>query len=740
MIGRRDASAQEVRMRGLLSFLVMVSAPLVAGQQPLTLDRIFSDPPLEGTLPREVRWLPGGGSFSFLEKTGYGKEAPTTLWVEDAATGRREAIINDTDFATFGEGEGKIRPRLEGYQWSPIGDVLLLSGGGELFILERGSSKTRRLTTTPAEEELARFSPDGRRIAFVRDNDIYVRDLVSDKEIRITSDGSPVRYNGKLDWVYAEEISERSALGYTWSPDSRAIAYITLDESKVRSFPQVNLLLLEPTVEEQRYPMPGDPNPVATLTVANVADNSGLVNRRTLSWATPNAEYLPRFGWLPDRQGVWFELLNRAQTRLELVRLDTATGTATTLLVEEDPAWVNLNDDLRFFKDGSFLWSSERSGYRHLYLYSSAGQSLHQLTGGDWEVTGVEETDGEGGWVYYTSTQAGPLGRNLYRVRVNGKDGSERITQGPGTHRANVAPGGRYIVDSHSDLMRPTSMSLLDSRGRPVRVLAANDHPPLEGYRTRKPEIVEIAGPGRRTLYGSLLKPIEFDPAKRYPVIVYVYGGPGAKTVQEVWGSRYALVGQVLAGKGFVVFSLDGRGTPARGRDFERTLLRRLGKNELEDQLAGVEWLKKQPYVDGQRIGVWGGSYGGFMTCYAMTNAPDVFRAGVAIASVTDWRLYDSVYAERYLKLPSENPEGYRDSSPVNQADKLKGALLLMHGTTDDNVHWHNTLIFADRLVRAGKQYELQLYAGATHRSYRNDQRLDEYARLVEFFERRLRP
>lgn len=727
-------------MRRLLSLLVMVSAPLVAGQEPLTLDRIFSDPPLEGTLPREVRWLPVGRSFSFLEKTGYGKEATTTLWVEDADTGSREAVVNDSDLATFGEGEGKIRPRLEGYQWSPKGEALLLSGGGELFILERRSRKTRRLTSTPAEEELARFSPDGRRIAFVRDNDIYVLDLASDKEMRITSDGSPVRYNGKLDWVYAEEISERSALGYAWSPDSRAIAYITLDESKVRSFPQVNLLLLEPTVEEQRYPRPGDPNPVATLTVANVADSSGLVNRQTLSWATPNAEYLPRFGWLPERQGAWFELLNRAQTRLELVRLDTATGTATTLLVEEDPAWVNLSDDLRFFKDGSFLWSSERSGYRHLYLYSSGGQSLRQLTGGDWEVTGVEEADGEGGWVYYTSTQAGPLGRNLYRVRVNGKGASEPITRGHGTHRANVAPGGRYVVDSHSDLIRPASMSLLDSRGRLVRVLAANDHPPLESYRTRKPEIVEVVGPDGRKLYGSLLKPIEFDPAKRYPVIVYVYGGPGTQTVQEVWGSRYALVGQVLAGTGFVVFSLDGRGTPARGRDFERTLLRRMGKNELEDQLAGVEWLKKQPYVDGQRIGIWGGSYGGFMTCYAMTNAPDVFRAGVAIASVTDWRLYDSVYTERYLKLPAENAEGYRDSSPVNQADKLKGALLLMHGTTDDNVHWHNTLIFADRLVGAGKQYELQLYTGATHRSYRNDQRLDEFARLVEFFERHLKP
>ncbi len=727
-------------MRRLLSVLVLASAPLVAGQQPLTIERIFSDPPLEGTLPHEVRWLPGGASFSSLEKAGNGEGAPTTLWVEDAATGRREAVVIDTDISAFGEGEGKIRPRLGGYQWSPKGDALLLSGGGDLFILERSSRRTRRLTSTPAEEELARFSPDGRRIAFVRDNDIYVLELASEKETRITSDGSPDRFNGKLDWVYAEEISERSAIGYAWSPDSRAIAYITLDEGKVRRFPQVDLLRMQPAVEEQRYPRPGDPNPVATLTVANVADGSGLVNRQTMSWTTPNAEYLPRFGWLPEAQGVWFELLNRAQTRLELMRLDSVTGTAVTLLVEEDPAWVNLDDDLRFFKDGSFLWSSERSGYRHLYLCSRSGQIIRRLTNGEWEVTGVEEVDEEGGWVYYTSTQAGPLGRNLYRVRVDGKGASERITQGPGTHTANIAPGGRYVVDSHSGSMRPPTMMLLDSQGRPVRVLAANDHPTLEGYRTRKPEIVEVAGPDGLKLYGSLLKPIDFDPAKRYPVVVYVYGGPHSQSVQDAWGGRYALVGQVLAGKGFVVFTIDGRGTAACGGNFERVLLRRLGKIELEDQLAGVEWLKKQPYVDGQRVGIWGASYGGFLTCYAMTNAPDVFRAGVAIAPVTDWHLYDSVYTERYLKTPAENPEGYRDSSPVNQADRLKGALLLMHGSADDNVHWNNTLIFADRLVKAGIRYELQLYAGATHRSFRNDQRVDGYARLVDFFERHLKP
>jgi dipeptidyl-peptidase-4 len=727
--------------RSLLAFLALSASQLVAGERVLTLDRVFAEPPLDGTLPREVTWLPGGASFSFLERTGSGKEVRTTLFVEDAGTGKREAVVADADLTAFGEGDTAVRPRLEGYQWSPNADALLLAGGGDLFLLDRASRKARRLTATPADEELARFSPDGRRVGFVRENDLYVLELDSGKQTRITTDGSPDRFNGKLDWVYTEEIAERGSLGYAWSPDSRSLAYITLDDGKMPRFPHVGLLQLHPTVEEQRYPNAGDPNPAVTLTIANVSPEvSGATTHTTLRWTTPNAEYLPRFGWLPGRQGVWFELLNRAQTRLELVRLEATAGATTTLLVEEDAAWINLHDDLRFLEDGSFLWSSERSGYRHLYLYTGGGRVVRQLTSGNWEVTGVEAVDEEGGWVTYTSTQAGPLTRNLYRVRLDGKGTPVRLTQEAGSHRANVAPNGRFVIDSHSRLMRPAAMIILDSEGRQLRVLAANEHPEIESFRTSTPEIVEVPGKTGATLYASLVKPIPFDPAKRYPVIVYVYGGPHSQSVQDAWVGRYGLLAQVLAGKGFLVFSIDGRGTTARGRDFERALLRRLGKIELEDQLAGVEWLKRQPYVDGGRTGIWGASYGGFMTCYAMTNAPDVFRAGVAVASVTDWRLYDSVYTERYLKLPSENPDGYRDSSPVNQADMLKGALLLIHGAADDNVHWHNTLMFADKLVKAGKPYELQLYGGATHRALRRDQRQDEWVRLVEFFERQLKP
>jgi dipeptidyl-peptidase-4 len=727
-------------MRRALAVLVLAAVPALGGDQPLTLERAFAEPPLDGTLPRELRWLPGGAQFSYLERVGVGKDAHTVLWIEDAASGTRAQAATDADLGVFGEGANAVKPTLNAYQWSPAGDALLLQGGGDLFLFERASKKARRLTSTAAEEELATFAPDGKRIAFVRGNDLFVLELASGKETQVSRGGSPDRYNGKLDWVYAEEIAERGAVGYAWSPDGRALAYISLDETKVPHFPQLNLLELHPTVEEQRYPRAGDPNPVASLVVVEIPPaGQAVAGQEGVSWNGPKAEYLARFGWLPSGRAVWFELLNRNQTRLELSQLDLASNKVATLLSEEDAAWINLHDDLHFLADGTFLWSSESSGFRHLYLYAPDGKQLRQLTRGDWEVTGVQRVDERRGLVYFTATANNALEHQLYRVKLDGT-GLTRVTRAAGSHRCDVAPDSAFVLDTHSSSAKPSVIDLLDSTGSSVRTVAANEHPEIEKYRISLPELVTVPGPGSTALNASVIKPVEFDPHRRYPVIVYVYGGPHAQIVQNAWAGRPLAFGQVLASHGFAVFSLDNRGSAGRGREFERALLRRLGKVELEDQLAGVAWLKRQPWVDGERIGIWGGSYGGFMTLYALTNAPEVFKAGAAVAAVADWRLYDSVYTERYLKLPADNADGYRDSSPVNQAEKLKGKLLIVHGTLDDNVNWHNTLMFTDKLVRAGKPYELQLYANATHRSYRREQRLDEMRRILDFFERVLKP
>jgi dipeptidyl-peptidase-4 len=727
-------------MRRLVSLLVLAACPLLAGQKSLTVERIFSDPPLDGVLPRETRWLPDGERFSFLETHGEGEKAHGTLWLEEAASGTRQCLLDDGELPAFGEGKAAIRPRLAGYRWSPKGDALLLSGGGDLFLVELPGKQVRRLTGTVAKEELTEFSPDGRWISFVRDNDLYILERANGQETRLTDTGSPDHLNGKLDWVYEEELAERKPIGYAWSAGSRWLAYITLDETKVPRYPLVDRLRNHPTTTEQPYPQPGDPNPVVGLSVVEVEAKDGKRLRRDLVFRGNGVEYMPRFGWAKDNRWLWFVVLNRAQTHVELRRLDVASGRVETLSRLNDPAWVNLSDDPVLLSPDTYLWSSGASGFRHLFSVTSRHGvlSTRVITHGDWEVTSLVTIKDPGGWIYFTANEANPLERQLYRVRTDGVQ-MERLTAEPGTHSVEMAPGSRFLLDTYSRSDQPPALWLLDSNGNRIRKVAPVQEPLLAEYTLGSSEFLTVRGPSGAVLYASLLKPADFDPGRKYPVVVYVYGGPHAQVVRDAWGGQRALFHRYLASRGFLVFSLDNRGSAGRGREFERTLLGRFGKVELEDQLTGVAYLKALPYVDGSRIGIWGWSYGGFMTCYALTNSSGVFKAGAAVAPVTDWRLYDSIYTERYLKLPSENPNGYRDSSPVTRAEELSGALLLVHGTGDENVHWGNTLAFVERLYRAGKPYDLQVYANKMHSILGTDARAHLYARIARHFERFLK-
>ncbi len=725
-------------MRRLSALVLLVlAAPLAAAQRPLTISEIFSTPPVDGVLPKEVHWLPDGRSFSYLATENGAEKGATVLWREDAATGERTAVLESATLEPFAAGGRTVKPSLAGYRWAPDGRSVLLEGDGELFLADAASGAVRRLTDTAAEEELARFSPDGKRVAFVRDNDLWVIELAGGAERRLTFDGGPDHFNGKLDWVYEEELAGRDPMGYAWSPDSRAIVYITLDETKVPRFPLTDLMPVHPHTTMELYPAPGDPNPVPGLGVVGVVPGpDGAAVRRLIGWDSPDVEYLPRFGWLPGSEGVWYEVMNRAQTRLELARMDLS-GRTSPLLVETDPAWINLDDDLHFLRDGRFLFSSERDGWRHLYLHAADGRPIRQLTSGAWQVTGVDAVDEASGWVVFTATKASPLERRVYRVRLAG-GAVEDLTPQAGTHQARVSPDGALFLDTCSTVTSPPEMRVAKADGGLVRKVAYVVPPRLGDFALGTSRFVEVAGPGGQTLRGQLLLPAGFDPAKRYPVVVYVYGGPHAQVVRDVWGGRNELFHNVLAGRGMLVFYLDNRGSFGRGKAFETALLRRLGRTELEDQLAGVAYLKSLPYVDGSRIGMWGWSYGGFMTCYALTNAPDTFAAGAAVAPVTNWRLYDSIYTERYLKLPADNEAGYRDSSPVNQAASLEAPLLLIHGTGDDNVHWQNTLQFTDRLYQAGKSYDLHLYANKRHSISGREARITLYSRIADHFARYL--
>lgn len=694
-------------------------------KEKLTIAAIFGGEPLEGALPR-VSFLPDGSGLLLVITEGEDRVLLRESW-----EGTRKELLRQSTLAVSGEEDTKLP--LGSFQVSPDGRALLLSHEGDLFLVSLEHGTARRLTRTPEEEELAQFAPDGRWVSFVRANDLYLFHIETGREHRLTFDGSETRLNGKLDWVYTEELYNRDSKAYAWSPDSQRILFLAFDLAAVPAYPLVDLSATHPKVTWLRYPKAGDPNAKVTVNVVTVpAPQKATLESLKLAFDSPHREYVARFGWLPQGDGFWLLFLDRSQQHAELVAYTLPLGSGRTLLVEQDDAWINVEDDILWAADGALLFGSERSGFRHLYRLDPGSTVPVALTSGDWEVTQVLGLSSDQRYLYFTATEASPLERHLYRVPLAGGP-IERLTRERGTHNLRAAAGCSGFLDTFSTASAPPELRLLDSQGRLLRRIPYDKPPKLERYQLGRVEFLTLtAGDGTR-LYASLLKPAQFDPTKRYPVIVYVYGGPHAQVVRDGWGGRTQLFHHFLAQEGFLVFSLDNRGSTARGRHFERALLRRLGQVELQDQLVGVRWLSQQRFVDPKRIGIWGWSYGGYMTLYALTHS-DAFRAGAAVAPVTDWRLYDTIYTERYLKLPEDNPQGYRDSSPLYAAHQLQAPLLLAHGTGDDNVHWQNTLNFVQELIKADKPYHLYLYPNRDHGIPGRSERIHLHTAILQHF------
>ena len=556
------------------------------------------------------------------------------------------------------------------------------------------------------KKEVPVFSPVGDRIAFVKKHNLYVLDVKNGFVRQLTRDGSETIYNGRLDWIYEEELANRStARSYEWSPDGKRIAYLRLDDGPVPEYPITNYLATHVSLVHERFPQPGDANPMPSLRV--VAVDNPLLQPSAIALDRKQVEYFgPTFTWTPEGAAVCFLALNRAQTDVAVHRWSPRTGIDRVLFIEHDPYWVNSLEPPQFLKGGrEFLWVSERDGWQHLYLYTAEGKLERQITHGAWMLdkpvfqdAPLFQLDSAGNWLYFAATNPDPRERQLYRIHQDGS-GMERITSEPGSHTLNLSPDGRFLVDQFSTPDAPPIGRLLNSNGT---IAATIDAPAnrLADYALGKLEFLDVKAPDGVTLYGELLKPADFDPAKKYPVIVDVYGGPHVQTVQKQWDAR-RLYAQLLAQNGFLVWRLDNRGSWGRGLAWESVIFENMGKHELEDQLTGVEYLKSLPYVDASRLGIRGWSYGGYMTLYALTHAPDVFTCGAAGAPVTDWKFYDSIYTERYMRTPRENPEGYKSSSPLEAAASLRAKLLIIHGTSDDNVHMQNTINFLNALINA---------------------------------------
>jgi len=613
--------------------------------------------------------------------------------------------------------------------WSHSGNELLISSGGDLFLWHKDTGKWDQLTATSVPERDPKLSPDGSRVAFRREHDLYTMEIASRKISRITNDGSATLLNGELDWVYPEELDLGTA--FWWSPDSRSIAYLQFDISHEFIYPQVNLLGTRAEAEPERYPQAGTPNPEVRLGV--IPADGGATRWMDLGEARDHL--LARVYWTPESSHLAVERLNRVQNELDLMLASVSDGAAKRIIHETDPHWINVNDQFQFLSNGTFLWSSERDGFRHLYLYSIDGKQLKRLTEGKWEVTGLAGVDERAGKVYYVSTEASPLERQLYSVQLSGKDRT-RITRTEGTHSISMGPSAEYYLDTYSSLENPTARTLYAATGQEWTVLRPPDRTLPDNYAVLPTEIVKVKAIDGTPLYARLIKPANFRQGQQYPAIVMVYGGPGEQSVRDVWEG--ATWDQVLAHRGFVVWQLDNRGSSGRGHAFETPIYHRFGRVELADQLEGIRHLIAQGFVDPARIGMYGWSYGGFMTLYSLLNAPNMFRAGIAGAPVTNWRNYDTIYTERYLGVPSENPEGYAASSPVEYADKLSAKLLMLHNIEDDNVLFQNSMQMSAALEKANKVFEMVVYPLHSH-GVTGPLRRDLLEKTTDFIEKNLK-
>ncbi|HVN32558.1 MAG TPA: S9 family peptidase [Thermoanaerobaculaceae bacterium] len=732
------------KARALVALFALVTAGALAqGQQRLTVEWIYSDDGENMTKLPEFTWTTTGDLLLF---DGRKPEGERTLERIAGGSGQRRSVVDAPAALASLKALLGAKDAPAALRWpdsfDPAGTKALYILADDLFVLDLASSRFERITRTPEKERAARFSPDGHKVAFVRENDLYVCDLETRSEARLTRDGSATTLNGALSWVYWEEVFDHDEAGYWWSPDSGAIAFLRTDDSPVSEFFFPDFKPAVPNVIRQRYPVSGGPNPVVRLGIVDVASG------RTVFVGSEEMpqEYILRVTWLPDSGRVAVQTTTRMQTRLDLYFAERASGHARRILTETDDAWVNQHE-LQFLDGGGrFVWSSERDGYTHLFLYEADGKLVAPLTPGEWSVRGPKGFDREAlgsafvdqarGYVYFTALEKSPVESHLYRVRLDGT-GFERLTREDGVHVVSPSPDRSAFVDAFSSHCTPPALSLHGADGTRKAVLATSRTDVIAGLEWTCPELTTAPADDGFPLPVWLLKPRGFDAARKYPAILYVYGGPSAPVVRDSWDisfARNAPFAQILAREGYVVMSVDPRSATGISKKLENLVARNVWADlELADFLAGVRWLKSQPWVDPARVGIWGWSGGGTSTLLLMTRSSE-FKAGIAVAPNTDWHYYDTKFSETYMKNPEDNPGGYENTSLIRRAKDLHGRLLLVHGSGDDNVHPQHTWAVVDELVMAGKPFDLMIYPMRKHTIDDRPARIHLFNKMLEFW------
>jgi dipeptidyl-peptidase-4 len=719
-----------------VSALSLATLPLAAQApaKPLSVDAIFAHGPLIGTPPSGLTWSPDGKHLTYLD----GGE----LVDLDPASGKAHVLVSRAKLASLSgakdsevDQDHRDRYKMANYLWAPDSAHLVFDSNGRLWLydLHNGTGVEVGFTGTASGDD-PKFSPNGESISFIRDRSLAV--------IRLKTPGTPMNVvapapkptvlNGQVDWVYEEELETRS--NYFWSPDSKRLAFLQMDETEVPEYPITDWIPTHAKVDPQRYPQPGDPNPDVRVGVVSASGGKTVWVKLPLQ---AGQDYIPRFGWA-DSETLWIETLTRDHKHRDLYFADAANGQAHPVLQLTDDKFIDDGYDVSV-GFGTIVLNNWTDGHNHLYLYSydqanpATAKLERQLTKGDFEVGEVSRVDHRNKLVIYASNEGNPLEEQLWQANFNGE--RKQLTTGAGVHTGNFAPAGSAFVDRQSSRMEPPTLRLCAEPGK-CNVFWSTRA--LEPYHLRAPEQLEVKAHDGTTLYATLLLPEGKDPAS-VPLIVNPYGGPGPQTVTNSWGGGL-LFDELLAQHGFAVLHADNRGSGGRGRAFSQAAYRNFGPVQLEDQLTVVDAaLAQYPQLDPKRLGWWGWSWGGTFTLYSMTHS-DRFRAGVSVAPVTDWRNYDSIYTERYMTLPAEFAAGYKDFSVVNSAAHLKGRLLLVHGTGDDNVHIENSVQFIQKLIEADLPYDLQIYPRKTHSIAGADVRTHLYNRILAHFEQYLKP
>jgi len=724
---------------GVATLTLALSAALLA-QTPdsslLTLDRIYSSDEFAPEPLGGPSWIPGEAAYARLEPDSAAQGA-AVLVRYDAASGRREVWVPASRLVPAGD---TVPLAIEGYTLSPDRKRLLLftnsrrvwrqNTRGDFWTLDLGTWALRKLggaAAAPSTLMFAKFSPDGGRVAYVREHDLYVEDVTGGRITRLTRDGSRTIINGTFDWVYEEELNLRD--GFRWSPDGRRIAFWQLDASGVHDFDLINDTdSLYSFVIPVQYPKAGTTNSAARVGVVSA---DGGEPRWFDVPGDPRNNYIPRLEWAASSNEVVLEHLNRAQNTLEVMLGDAASGRTRTILTERDSAWVDVVDDLRWINGGKdFTWISERDGWRHLYVVSRDGTKSRLVTPGAFDLHNpasafgepfVEGVDSAGGWVYYTASPDNAQQLYLYRTRLDGKGKQERVTpkDQPGYHLYQISPDGRWAFHVYSRLGTPSTVDLVRlPKHERVRTLVANQRQRDAVARLRRGSAEQVkvdAGNGLR-LDGWVMKPPGFDSTKRYPVLIHVYGEPAGQTALDQWDGQDYLWNLMLTQHGYVVATVDNRGTPSpRGRAFRKAIYKKIGVVNSADQAAAARTIRTWSWVDSTRIAVWGWSGGGSTTLSLMFRYPELYQTGMAVAPVRDERLYDTIYQERYMGLPQENEQAYHDGSSLFLADRLRGNLLLVHGSGDDNVHYQGSERLINALVAANRPFTLMVYPNRSH-------------------------